>query len=85
MYSSLFGWIIIGVIAGWLSGRITRGGGFGVIADLFLGLVGGVIGGWIFGLLGVHLYGFVGSLAAATVGAVLLVAVARTLAHSGRW
>jgi uncharacterized membrane protein YeaQ/YmgE (transglycosylase-associated protein family) len=75
MVHSLLGWIAIGLIAGWLSGKITRGGGFGLIADLFLGLVGAVIGGWIFSRLGIAAYGFVGSLAAATVGAVLLVTV----------
>ncbi len=85
MHFTILGWIIIGLIAGWLSGKITRGGGFGIIADLFLGLIGAVIGGWIFGLLGISILGFIGSLAAATVGAVLLVLVARTFAHSGRW
>lgn len=85
MHSTILGWIIIGLIAGWLSGKITRGGGFGIIADLFLGLIGAVIGGWIFRLLGIYFLGFIGSLAAATVGAVILVAVARTFAHSGRW
>jgi len=77
MHGSFIGWIVTGLVAGWLAGKVTRGRGFGLIADMFLGLVGGVIGGWIFGRLGVESYGFVGSLAAATVGAVLLVAVAR--------
>jgi uncharacterized membrane protein YeaQ/YmgE (transglycosylase-associated protein family) len=77
MHHGLIGWIIIGLIAGWLGGKITRGKGFGLMADVFLGLVGGVVGGWIFDRLGVTAYGFIGSLAAATVGAVLLVAVGR--------
>jgi uncharacterized membrane protein YeaQ/YmgE (transglycosylase-associated protein family) len=77
MYPGFFGWILIGLIAGWLSGKLARGKGFGLIADLFLGLVGAVIGGWIFARLGVASYGFIGSLAAATVGAIVLVAVAR--------
>lgn len=77
MHAGLIGWIFIGLVAGWLAGKVTRGRGFGFIADMFLGLVGAVIGGWIFGRLGVATFGFVGSLAAATVGAVLLVAVAR--------
>jgi len=70
-------WLLIGLIAGWLTGKVTRGRGFGIIADLVLGLVGAVIGGWIFGKLGIHGYGFLGSLAAATVGSVVLVAIAR--------
>jgi len=85
MAYGLLTWIFIGLIAGWLSGKITRGKGFGLIADTFLGLVGGVVGGWLFGRLGVESYGFIGSLAAATVGAVLLVGVGRLFAgpHHG--
>jgi len=79
MYPSLLGWVIIGLVAGWLSGKLTRGGGFGILADLFLGLIGAVIGGWLFHLIGIHFYGFIGSLAAATVGAVVLVTAARAL------
>jgi len=75
----LIGWVLIGLIAGWLSGKVTRGRGFGLVADLFLGLIGAVLGGWLFGRLGVESYGFIGGLAAATVGAVLLVAAARLL------
>ena len=66
--------------SGWLSGKITHGGGFGLLADLFLGLVGAVIGGWIFRQLGIYTYGFIASLAAATVGALVLVAAGRLLA-----
>jgi uncharacterized membrane protein YeaQ/YmgE (transglycosylase-associated protein family) len=77
MHHGFWGWVLIGLIAGWLGGKITRGKGFGLIADIFLGLVGAVVGGWIFGKLGVEFYGFVGSLAAATVGAIVLVAIGR--------
>jgi uncharacterized membrane protein YeaQ/YmgE (transglycosylase-associated protein family) len=76
----IFWWILIGLIAGWLAGTIARGRGFGCITDVILGLVGAVIGGWIFTRLGIMTFGFWGSLAAATVGAVLLVAVARIFA-----
>lgn len=77
MFPSLLGWIVIGVIAGWLTGKLMRGAGYGILMDLILGLIGAVIGGWIFGLLGISSYGFLGSLAAATVGAIVLVAIAR--------
>jgi uncharacterized membrane protein YeaQ/YmgE (transglycosylase-associated protein family) len=80
MSRGLLGWIVVGLLAGWLSGKITRGGGFGLLADLFLGLVGAVIGGWIFRQLGIYTYGFIASLAAATVGALVLVAAGRLLA-----
>ena len=83
MRNSFLAWIVIGLLAGWLSGKVTRGVGFGLVADLCLGLVGGVIGGWIFALLGIGHYGYIGGLAAATVGAIVLLALARLLA-SGR-
>jgi uncharacterized membrane protein YeaQ/YmgE (transglycosylase-associated protein family) len=75
--SSLMGWILIGLVAGWLAGNLSRGAGFGCIANVILGLIGSVLGGWIFSRLGIFGGGFVYSLAAATVGAVVLVAVAR--------
>ena len=70
-------WIFLGLVAGWLAGKIARGRGFGCIGDILLGLIGSVIGGWIFTKLGiVHENTFLLSLAAATVGAVVLVAIA---------
>lgn len=78
----LLAWILIGLIAGWLTGKVTRGRGFGCIANVILGLVGAVIGGWIFSRLGIEAWGFIGSLAAAVVGAVVLVAIARMFAGS---
>jgi len=79
----LIGWIIIGLLAGWLAGTISRGRGFGCIVNVILGLIGAVLGGWIFSKLGIVAFGFIGSLAAATVGAVLLVAIARLFAGGG--
>jgi uncharacterized membrane protein YeaQ/YmgE (transglycosylase-associated protein family) len=76
------GWIVIGLLAGWLAGHFTRGRGFGCVVDVILGLIGGVIGGWIFTRLGISTFGFWGSLAAATVGAIVLVAIARLFAGS---
>jgi uncharacterized membrane protein YeaQ/YmgE (transglycosylase-associated protein family) len=75
-----FAWIFIGLLAGWLAGHLTRGRGFGCLINVILGLVGAVLGGWLFTKLGVVALGFWGSLAAATVGAVLLVAIARLFA-----
>jgi uncharacterized membrane protein YeaQ/YmgE (transglycosylase-associated protein family) len=72
-----FAWVIIGLLAGWIAGVITRGRGFGCLLNVILGLIGAVIGGWIFMRLGIPAWGFWGSLAAATVGAVVLVAIGR--------
>ena len=71
-------WIFLGLVAGWLAGKISRGRGFGCITDIVLGLVGGVLGGWLFTKLGLVGYSnnFIYGLAAATVGAVIIVAIA---------
>src|SRR5215469_4729114 len=71
----LIGWILIGLIAGWLAGKIARGAGYGCITDIILGLVGSILGGWLFMKLGILGGGFLYSLAAATVGAVILVTI----------
>jgi uncharacterized membrane protein YeaQ/YmgE (transglycosylase-associated protein family) len=74
---SFLGWIFLGLVAGWLAGKLSRGQGFGCIGDILLGLIGSVVGGWIFTKLGfVHSNTFLFSLAAATVGAVVLVSIA---------
>src|SRR5467141_5095897 len=75
---SLIGWLVLGLLAGWLAGKISRGRGFGCITDIVLGLIGGVLGGWIFTKLGIVGYSnsFIFSLAAATVGAIVIVAIA---------
>jgi uncharacterized membrane protein YeaQ/YmgE (transglycosylase-associated protein family) len=79
----LISWIILGLIAGWIAGHLARGRGFGCIVDVILGLIGAVIGGWIFTRLGITTVGFLGSLAAATVGAVVLVLIARIFSGGG--
>ena len=70
-------WVIIGLIAGWLAGTVSRGRGFGCIADIILGMVGAILGGWIFSKLNIQGGELLFSIAAATVGAVILVAIAR--------
>ncbi len=74
---SLIGWLLIGLLAGWLAGKLSRGRGYGCITNVILGLIGAFLGGWIFLKLGIFGGGFLYSLAAATVGAVVLVAMAR--------
>ena len=69
-------WLLLGLVAGWLAGKIARGRGFGCIGDILLGLIGSYIGGWIFIKLGIFGGGFLYSLAAATLGAIILVSVA---------
>jgi uncharacterized membrane protein YeaQ/YmgE (transglycosylase-associated protein family) len=71
--------ICIGILAGFLAGKIMRGKGYGVLIDLVLGLVGAILGGFVFGLLGLYSYGIVGQLVIATAGAVILIWVVRRL------
>jgi uncharacterized membrane protein YeaQ/YmgE (transglycosylase-associated protein family) len=68
----LIAFLIIGMVAGWLAGKIMRGGGFGLPMNLVIGVVGAYLGGFMFGLLGLKAVGMIGSLITATVGAVVL-------------
>lgn len=68
----LIGFLIIGLIAGWLAGLIMKGRGLGLVTNLVVGIVGSFIGGFLFGALGLSAHGFIGSLISATVGAVAL-------------
>ena len=72
--------IVVGLIAGWLAGQVMKGGGYGALMDIVLGILGGVIGGWLFGALGIWPGGgIIGAIAVAFVGAVILVALTRML------
>jgi len=71
----LAAWLFLGLVAGWLAGKLSRGRGYGCITDIILGLIGSFIGGWVFTKLGIFGGGFIFSLAAATLGAVILVAI----------
>jgi len=71
----LIAWLFLGLLAGWLAGKLSRGRGYGCLTDIILGLIGSVIGGWVFTKLGILGGGFLFSLAAATLGAVILVSI----------
>jgi uncharacterized membrane protein YeaQ/YmgE (transglycosylase-associated protein family) len=81
MSGSQFLWfLLIGLVAGWLAGQLVKGGGFGVIGDIALGIVGAVFGGWLFGALGLYPGGgLLPALLVATVGAVVLVVLIRLI------
>jgi len=70
-------WIVVGLIAGWLAGKVMKGGGYGVLVDIVLGILGGVVGGFVFGLLGLYAGSLIGQIVVAFVGAVILVWIAR--------
>jgi uncharacterized membrane protein YeaQ/YmgE (transglycosylase-associated protein family) len=71
--------IIIGILAGFLAGKIVKGSGMGILVDLIVGIVGSLLGGWVFGLLGLAAYGLIGQLVMATVGAIILLLIVRAI------
>lgn len=71
--------ILIGICAGWLAGQIMKGGGFGLVGDLIVGVIGAMLGGFLFGLFGLTASGLWGSLVTATVGAIVLIALLRVI------
>jgi uncharacterized membrane protein YeaQ/YmgE (transglycosylase-associated protein family) len=81
----LLAWLIVGLVAGFLASRMMRGGGFGIIGDIVVGIIGAFIGGWVSGLLGIGgNYGLLGSIVIAFIGACLLLAVLRLFASRRR-
>ena len=76
----LLWWIIVGLIAGFLAGKVMKGGGFGVLMDIVIGMVGSVIGGWLFGMVGLFSGGgLIGSILVAFVGACILLWLVRLI------
>jgi uncharacterized membrane protein YeaQ/YmgE (transglycosylase-associated protein family) len=71
--TSLIAFLLIGAVAGWLAGLLMRGGGFGLLGNIVVGIIGAFVGGFLFGLVGVSAGGgLVGSLITAVVGAAVL-------------
>jgi uncharacterized membrane protein YeaQ/YmgE (transglycosylase-associated protein family) len=82
---SIIAWIVLGLLAGWIAGMVMRGGGYGILGDIVLGILGAIIGGWITGILtGTDLVnGFnLMSLLVAVLGAVVLIAISRAFTGS---
>ena len=69
---NLISTLLIGIIAGWLSGQIMKGRGFGLLGDLIIGVLGSFVGSFLFWLLGLSAFGLLGNLIVSTVGAVVL-------------
>src|SRR4029079_14196430 len=92
--------LLVGLIAGWLAGKVVRGTGYGLVADICIGIVGALIGSWLFFQLGIRLVSgsclfsqlgigigsaIIAAIISATVGAILLLIVLRLLKRGGRW
>lgn len=76
---NLLWFILIGIAAGWLAGQIMKGGGFGVVGDLVVGVIGALLGGYLFGILGIASVGLLGNLLMATVGAIVFIIILRVI------
>jgi uncharacterized membrane protein YeaQ/YmgE (transglycosylase-associated protein family) len=78
--------LLVGIFAGWLAGQLVRGTGFGLVGDLVIGVAGALIAALLFPRLGIRLAsGLVGAILASTIGAVILLVVARLDRGRGRW
>jgi uncharacterized membrane protein YeaQ/YmgE (transglycosylase-associated protein family) len=77
---SFIWFILIGLAAGWLAGQVMKGGGYGLLGDLIVGVLGALLGGWLFGVLGIFPGGGrLGSLLVAFIGACILIFLLRLL------
>ncbi len=72
-------YILIGILAGYLAGKIMRGGGYELVLNLILGICGGVFGGWVFSLFGLGTTSIIGNLITSVIGAVLILWIASLL------
>ena len=78
--------LVVGIVAGWLAGQIVRGGGFGLIGDLLVGIIGAFIGNWLLPRLNIHLgSGTVALIVNATIGAIVLLVLIRLVAGNRGW
>jgi len=73
----IIAWLVVGLVAGWAAGKVSRGHGFGLIGDLVVGLIGAMVGGLIAGVFLPGSVGFAGSIIVAFLGAVALLALLR--------
>ena len=73
-------WVVVGLIAGWLAGLVMKGGGYGVLGDIVVGLIGALVGGFLMGYFVQGVAGFWGSIFVAFIGACVLIAIVRAVA-----
>jgi len=71
--------VLVGILAGWLAGQITKGSGFGLLGDLIVGILGSLLGSFLFGLLGIFASGLLGRLIMSVIGAIVLLWLIRLI------
>ena len=75
-------WLVVGLIAGFLASLVMRGGGYGIVGDIIIGIVGAFIGGFLASLVGIGAGGLIGTIIIAFIGACILIAILRLVAGS---
>jgi len=83
MLASIVWWLIVGLIAGFLASVVMRGGGYGVVGDIIVGIIGAIIGGFVANLLGLGASGLIGTIIVAFIGACILIAILRAVSRGG--
>lgn len=74
-------YLLIGLFAGWIASLLVKGNGSGLLVNLVIGIIGGLLGGWIFSLFGLIAVGTIGSLITSIIGAVVLLWIAAAVSH----
>ena len=77
--STVIWWLVVGLIAGFLASLVMRGGGYGIVGDIVVGLIGALIGGFLASLVGLGASGFIGTIIVAFIGACILIAILRAV------
>jgi uncharacterized membrane protein YeaQ/YmgE (transglycosylase-associated protein family) len=76
MVESVIAWLIVGAIAGWIAGKVVRGGGFGLLGNVVVGIIGAVVAGWLLPQLGIALgVGIVRAIVNAAIGAIVVLVI----------
>jgi uncharacterized membrane protein YeaQ/YmgE (transglycosylase-associated protein family) len=81
--SNVLWWLVVGLIAGFLASRVMSGGGYGLVGDIVVGIIGAFLGGWLAGLLGLGSSGLIGTIVVAFIGACILLAILHSVSRGG--
>ncbi len=71
----IIAFLIIGLLSGWIAGKIMKGEGFGMIGNLVVGIIGALVGGFVFSFVGLHAFSFIGRLLTSVIGAIIFLYV----------
>ena len=80
--SNVLWWLVVGLVAGFLASRVMRGG-YGIVGDIEVGIIGAFLGGWLAGLLGLGSFGLIGTIVVAFIGACILLALLHAVSRGG--